>query len=316
MVAPQSVRDGSDVGQQPRDVRVVGYLRGPAPDGLACESPLLVVVSSFGVESREYWPCNSPRSDRCRPCAARNGRRVRSVAAEGFTMPRSADDGYWFLTVTPPSPDPHCKKAGCTAAPYCRHEQCACTPIEGVDLAVWNPTAAACWNRLLLLIEREYGVRPEYFRSTEAQKRGGLHHHALLATVAKLDEKVVRRLAVQAGYGHEIKLEKVDQHSRALVEYVTKTLAGYVTKAAAERPDVPWARQFVDWWTGEVIEDTHPTYRTWSQSRGWGTTMQVVRQRARVKALELAALRQAATAPATDAGVDQVPNDGSPSPPS
>lgn len=222
------------------------------------------------------------------------------MAFEGFTRP--GVDRFHFLTVTPQGDELHCKKAGCKAAPFCPHEKCACTPLGGVDLAEWNPTAARRWNRLLLLMERHYGVRPVYFRGVEPQDgkrrvdgvgRGGLHFHVLVRTPYAIDERTFRVLAIEAGFGHSVDVEPVDQGSRALVRYVTKRVAGYASKAADLRGDVPWRREVIDYATGEVETSTKPTYRTWSQSRAWGTTMREIRRRASEKAAELNAQRLA-----------------------
>ena len=320
MAAPQSVRDGSPVGQPDTPgVRVLGYVRGSRRDGLDCESPLQVVRRlSTGELVPETWVCSNHRSSRCRPCAARYRRRVGSVALDGLRSPRTPDARDYLLTLTPPGDGPHCKKAGCGAAPFCRHELCPCTPWEGVDLAVWNTQASRFWNALLTLIERHYGTRPAYFRAAEVQDgkrrddrlgRGGLHFHVLVSIPAQLARRGddgrwralpdLRRLAIEAGFGHEVDVQPIDGRSAGAAEYVTKLVAGYVTKSADLRDDVPWLSYDVDRSTGEVTESTAPTFRTWSQSKTWGTTMAAIRAASLEKARELAAQRQA--------GPDSVP---------
>lgn len=324
MAATQSVRDGSDTGQPDTRPRVlhVGYLPDGVIHGVACDRPLRVVLSDRpgGPLRVELWQCNTLS---CRPCSARYRRKIKAVAEEGFTRPPVDGDHYSFVTVTPPGDSPHCMKAGCESAPFCKHQQCPCTPWEGTDLAEWNPTAGKRWNLLLLLIERHYGARPEYFRPVEVQDgkrrtdgvgRGGLHLHPLLRTPYAIDERTFRKLAIAAGFGHEVRVVRVDRGSRALVQYVTKRVAGYVTKSGGKARDgVPWMRYDVDQETGEVTEQTRPTYRTWSQSRGWGTTMAKIRERSRLQALELAAQRQAGQAGiVTTAGAEPSPVENSP----
>lgn len=294
MAAPSSVHD--DPARSSREpsrhsVRVVGYLPRSVEHGLDCESPLLVVRQlEDGSLSPEHWLCSNHRESKCRPCAARYRRRVRAVAEEGLYRGVPGDH-FSFVTVTPPGDSPHCKKAGCKAAPFCRHELCPCTPWDGVDLAEWNANASKAWNRLLVLMERHYGSRPKYFRPVEVQKRGGLHKHPVMRTPYAIDEKSFRRLAIEAGFGHEVRVIPISAKSRALFEYVTKAVAGYVTKAADQREQVPWRQDVIDPLTGEVTEKTDPTFRTWSQSRDWGTSMAEIRRQAQVVAVELKALR-------------------------
>jgi hypothetical protein len=90
-------------------------------------------------------------------------------------------------------------------------------------------------------------------------------------------------LAIAAGYGHSIDLQPLERGSRKAALYVSK----YVTKSADARDDVPWWGSFVDESTGEVLEGlTDPTFRTWSQSRKWGTSMAAIRQVERQKFLD------------------------------
>jgi hypothetical protein len=183
-----------------------------------------------------------------------------------------------LLTLTPQGDQLHCKKAGCKATD-CVHEKCPCTPEGGVSLGEWNPTCSKRWNHLLTLIEHEYGDRPQYFRAVECQDgkrtedgcgRMGLHLHVLLRTDRVINVRTVRRLAIRAGFGHSVDLQVLSPGSRKAAKYVAK----YVTKSCDERDDVPWLVDQVDQETGEVTKQNRPaTFRTWSQSRRWGTTM-------------------------------------------
>jgi hypothetical protein len=295
MAASQIVHDGGDKSQRdPRGVRFVGYLRGPRTDGLDCESPLLVLRND---DSREIWPCSNHKTSKCRPCATRYGRRVKSLASKGFSSP---DGHFYLLTLTAPGDGLHCLRKGCDQAPTCGHPLCGCTGAEGTDLSRWNPEASRCWNRFLVAVERHYGARPAYFRATEVQDgkrsvtpgagRGALHHHSILRTVTPLDVKTLRQLAIDAGYGHSIKLDVLNPGSRAAAHYVAK----YITKACDERENVPWWRMVIDYETGEITEGLVPArYRTWSQSLNYsGVTMREIRAAALDKARQLAYMRE------------------------
>lgn len=285
------------------------YLRGPRPDGMDCERPLWVLRDDG---TTDLWRCSGTRTSRCRPCATRYRRRVTAVAAAGFTRP----GGFaYLLTGTAPGDAQHCKRAGCdgrlnpAGETTCGHKRCQCTPPGGVDLARWNPTCGKRWNHLLTSITDHYRVRPRYFRAVEVQDgtrrddgigRGALHLHALLWSPRQLDERTVRRLAVAAGFGHSLRLDLVDVRSAAVAQYVTKKIAGYVTKSSDARDDVPWIGQYIDYETGELLTGrTAARYRTWSQSQDWGTSMALIRRAAMDKAKQLQQLRDASVHSAT-----------------
>jgi hypothetical protein len=243
-----------------------------------CERPLLMAVSRDGrLFEREVWACKNHRSSLCRPCAARYGRRVESVAAHGLY----ARGGFFYLlTLTAPGDRLHCKKAECHAD-GCAHEKCDCTPLGGVDLGLWNPHASKHWNRFLVEFERQHGERPAYFRAVECQDgkravdgcgRLALHFHVLLRTEVTLSTSQIRKLAIANGFGHSVKLDPLEPGSRAAARYVAK----YVTKSCNERDDVPWLVDQVDEY-GEVTKENRPaTFRAWSQSKNWGTTMAAI----------------------------------------
>lgn len=172
---------------------------------------------------------------------------------------------YYFLTLTAPGNERHRKgRSG---------KWCMCTPEGGVDPADWNPTMGACWNRFLTAARDHYRVRPAYFSANETQKRGALHRHPLLWSPRKLSKPVLRQLAIAAGFGHEIELIEVAPGSGAAARYVSK----YVTKSSTERPDVPWRRPMVAD-DGTAYVQVEATYRTWSSSRSWGSTLKQLRQ--------------------------------------
>jgi hypothetical protein len=217
---------------------------------------------------------------------------VRALAGEGLWR---REGFYYLLTATAPGARAHCKRGGCSGdGVNCPHERCRCTPPGGVDLAEWNPTAGKRWNRLRSSLSAHYSVNLDYFRAVEVQEgehrddgigRGALHLHVLVWSPRKLDLRTVRRLAVLAGFGHSLKLDALAPGSKKAAYYVSK----YVTKSADSRDLVPWSVDEIDSVTGEVERvPGGATYRTWSQTRGWGTTMKAIREVARRRWVERA----------------------------
>jgi hypothetical protein len=174
--------------------------------------------------------------------------------------------------------------------------QCPCTPPEGTDLAAWNPTAGARFNRFVRDLRREYGDDLQYFKAAEVQTRGALHFHLLIRRVTKtgqpggpllLSEAVIRALALKHGFGHEVDVQEL---APGHASYVAK----YVGKSADARRSLPWNGMrwqggkyySVDMGTGELIlhekprkqvPSYTPTFRTWSMSRKYGDPMSVVK---------------------------------------
>lgn len=168
-----------------------------------------------------------------------------------------------------------------------RGDRPACDCAVG-DLAVWNATHSARWNRLRTSLRREYpGL--VFLRGVEVQdgKRGGqgrgaLHDHAIVWCPVPLDLAVVQALALRAGFGCVVDWAPCVPGSRRAAYYVSK----YVTKACDSRDRVPWLK--IDHQTGEILSE-RATYRTWSASREWGMTMGAVRQVCRAAAARAAA---------------------------
>lgn len=270
MAAPTTVR--TDVhavticaADTPHRMRVVGYLRGPRPPGMDCESPLRVVCRA--CDHHAAWSCQGHRESKCRPCAARYRRRVRAVAHSG--MGREA--GYlYLLTLTAPGDRAHSYGRGPG------RQLCRCTPAGGVDLGEWNATHSRRWNHFRTRVKAKYeGL--QFFRGVEVQQRGALHDHAMVWSPVPLDPRWLREVAMDAGFGHELDLAPCVPGSKRAAYYVSK----YVTKATDARESVPWATDYVDVETGEMSRGDGPgRYRTWSMSREWGATMADVRARA------------------------------------
>jgi hypothetical protein len=243
---------------------------------------------------------------------------------------------YWLVTFTGPGERAHCLKPGCDgqgAGVDCRHKRCPCTPLGGVNLARWNARHGKRWNHLLTLLKREYpGL--QFMRGCEVQDgkrtadgvgRGALHDHLLVHTDVPIDHRRVRALAMQAGFGHEAKVDRVNPGTNKVAEYVSK----YVGKSVTERKSVPWERVrrtrpaltsegalwdddgrfFVElhdddgesWRAWSPVEwSDKPTFRAWSSSRSWGLTMAEVVAAGAEYARRMAAAREAAEAPAVD----------------
>lgn len=296
MVAPQSVRDGSDTGQPDSPdpsgcadgrhrLRVLGYVRGGSFTGVDCDKPLRVVCR--GCEFTDVWPCSNHRASKCKPCAARYRRRVGRVAGSGT----GRQAGYqYFLTLTAPS-DPHCMKRGCSGDPlWCGHAECPCG-VRGFDLARWNASHSKRWNHFRTALRR-HSPSLEFFRAIEVQDgkrrlagpgRGALHDHAMLWSPIPLSHRQIKALAMLCGFGHSVDLVDVQPGSKREAYYVSK----YVSKATDQRSDVPWWGQTiedVDQITGEISfgeGQVDARYRTWSMSRNWGLTMAAVKLEAR-----------------------------------
>lgn len=268
MVAPQRMPDGTHgINDSPcagtpdglHDLHVVGYMRGPRTDGLACLRPLRVVCRNTRCSGfTTYWPCNRHSAANCAPCAQRYKRRLDRVAQSGLGQ-RNA--GYlYFTTLTAPGEEEHADQHGIV---------CSCTPAGGVDLGLWNASHSKRWNHFRTAL-RQLVPALEFFRGIEVQKRGALHDHALVWSPVPLTTSTIRTFAMRAGFGHSIKHARIVAGSAEEARYVTK----YTTKSVDQRTAVPWTVDVVDEETGEITtEDVDGRYRTWSMSRGWGLRM-------------------------------------------
>jgi len=174
------------------------------------------------------------------------------------------------------------------------NEMCPCTPAEGVHLPSWNATAGRRWNLFITDLRRLFGkdIKVQYFKAAEVQKRGAIHYHVLLRflTPCTLKASQLRSIAIHHGFGHEIQWDHLEgEQGKAKVSaYVSK----YVSKAADQRGEVPW----VDLETGE--RKVGKTWRTWTASRAYGSSMKDLRQQRREYAIARAEeLRSALTDP-------------------
>jgi hypothetical protein len=104
----------------------------------------------------------------------------------------------------------------------------------------------------------------------------------------QLDKRELRKLLIRHGFGHELTLKPMPA-SGGGPHYVSK----YVSKSADERESVPWGRD-------EAGRQRRATYRAWSSSRSWPSSMKDVKAEMRAK---WAALGDP-TAPALPAPLD------------
>lgn len=106
----------------------------------------------------------------------------------------------------------------------------------------------------------------EFFRAAEVQRRGVLHYHVIMWSPTAVNVVALQRLALEAGFGCNTRWDPAGNDPTRFAGYVSK----YVTKATDDRGSCPWT--VLDPETGELV-DAAPTFRTWSQSKGFGCTM-------------------------------------------
>lgn len=255
-----------------RDMRVVGYVREGERSRMDCQQPLRVVCRS--CDALEQWPCGCSSAERCVPCSERNRRRNEQVVFTGLSQ---RETGWsYFLTLTAPGQDEHRQWVHAWNASKGSRPVCDCWDT-GMTLAEWNAGAGGAWNRFRTSLRRHVaGV--EFWRAAEVQERGALHHHAVLWSPAPLDPHQVQALAIAAGYGCVFDIREAKDAAH-VARYVSK----YVTKGD-DRRRAAWLRTVVNRDTGELEERTDATYRTHSQSHGWGPTLKGLRAIARAQA--------------------------------
>ena len=285
---------------------MVGYLRGPRPDGMDCDRPLQLVCRH--CPSSSVMRCKNHRASRCKSCSTHYRNRVRRVASQGM-LERCHVGVQGMLTLTAPSEDEHDQWVigwdRKTPRPRCG---CHGEMVHGIGF--WNGTASQRWNRLRTYLAREYPGM-QFLRTVELQQRGALHLHVITWTPNGLDLQRVQALALSAGFGCSVDWKQAAPGDTRQAAYVSK----YVTKATDQREETPW--DVLDLATGEVREVVEAKYRTWSSSQGWGCTMKAVeagiREAARRRAAHLLTLAPADPSPAPDAaatpssGVDPPP---------
>lgn len=255
-------------------VRFTGYLRVAINHGLACDRPLLLVMS---CGHRWVTRCRVSDVTKCRPCGEQNRRLVARKAEIGLTARPTWRT--FLVTVTAPSTTEHLQ----WDPGFLRGSRpvCGCSAAPEVD--DWNPSAGECWNRLRTALRRDHPAM-EFHRFAEVQverNRGALHHHVLVVTPDPLDVLRVQELAMAAGYGCVIDVRAIPMGDEArAARYVSK----YVTKGA-DRWRCKWRADVVDRATGEVTRAAaEPTFRAHSSSAGWGITLREIREAIRAAA--------------------------------
>lgn len=266
-----------------------------------CERPNLMFCVRCGCSADVR--CQSSRRSDCGYCASIYRRSVRQVCEDGIN--KVADGAALCLTVTGQGDRLHCRRhKHCeVTGPEC--DPCPCTPVGGCDVGEQNATFTARLNRVLEAIRRGEAspkvkgrrapVPLEYFAGREPQLktgRGALHAHIPLVRsdgkVLQLDKRLLRDLLMRHGFGHSMYLDRLStskhpgskrgyRRTRSLSFYVSK----YVSDAADNRAAVPWRAPGPD-------PDKGKRWRTWTSSRGWGSSMKAVREARRAAAMEAA----------------------------
>jgi hypothetical protein len=164
---------------------------------------------------------------------------------------------------------------------------------------VWNASAGRRWDRLRRSLVREFpGL--EFFRAVELQVRGVIHLHVIVWSPGRrMTAPAVQPFALAAGFGCNVKVTHSGDDVARFARYVTK----YVTKSTDDRAECPW--EVLDPSTGELRESS-PTYRSWSQSQGFGCRMKDHEDAIRAERRRVALRLRAAAEAADDLVVDLV----------
>jgi hypothetical protein len=124
--------------------------------------------------------------------------------------------------------------------------------------------AAASWNRLRIILAREFGPLP-YYKGLELTKAGVAHLHVIARVETVADfwrlRAIVRRSVVRAGFGRVVQSD-LARSSEAVARYVTKAdgggrreasrVAAYVTKGIDGRfprwtRRASWSQDWSEW---------------------------------------------------------------------
>lgn len=271
-----------------RRMLVVGGVRGGIDVLANCVRPLRAVCRT--CDAVEYWRCDSYT---CGPCGETKRRRLQRLIEDGSASHVGNGLYGYFVTLTAPGERDHLR--------WYQGKRPASRPVcscheHGMSAGLWNAQESACWNRLRTALAR--GRLLVYAGAVETQERGLLHRHLVVFTDEPLTYSEVQSLALAAGYGCVVDVERLDSPAKA-GRYVAK----YVTKSSTDRPEVPWSVVALDEETGELLEETaSATFRLWSSSRTWGVTMREIRDTARAQARARARyLREFAAMVAEDA---------------
>jgi hypothetical protein len=250
-------------------------------------------------------PCGASRPSRCRPCAKRYRANLQKMVVQGL---RESPPGL-FLTPTAPGDRQHCMRhKGCSGdGPKC--VICPCTPEGGVDIGEWNRTLTARANRLLQAIRRGEAspkirgrrapVPLAYVQFREPQdgkrRRDGIGRYALHPHIPmvrsdgkplQLDKSLVRALCIEHGFGHQVDLQAITSDA-GLADYASKKLGSYCVKGAEDRELVPWG-------CDDEGRPVKATYRVWTRSGNWPSSLKRVKEELRRKWLDQAVYAESA----------------------
>jgi len=280
-------------------VQWVGYV-GDRLDH--CDAPqfsFCVTCGASGVAA-----CGATRRSRCVPCATRYRGRVGRIAETGVLL--VPDGAAVMVTLTAPGDHVHKAPSG---------DLCGCTGPEGVDLPSWNASFTVRANRFLEAVRRGEAspmvrgrrakLDVQYFCAREGQRRGALHGHWVVRRTdgkpLQLKTVDVRSLAIRHGFGHSVDVRRVgtskhggskSRTARGAAFYVSK----YVSKTADGRDEIRWPA--AEQKEGVPYRRAVWRGRTWTCSRGWGSSMAEQRALARARACGAASPEgEATTAP-------------------
>lgn len=259
-------------------VRNRSYVRVGRISGLDCDKPVQLVRGCGAVR---VTVCDNRRDDKCAPCSAKHRRYLVRRAEIGCELPGH----IYLLTLTAPGTVQHdrldpkldgsfANSRHRLALPAWRRPDearppCRCA-LPAAGLEQWNPAAGASWNRFRTAISRDHQI--EFLRVVEVQKRGALHLHVLVRSELPLDVLELQGHAIAAGFGCSLDLSRMPAARAA--RYVAK----YAAKGYTERAAVPWRDEVLDKDTGEMRTRQMASYRTVSQSHGWGLTLRQIKE--------------------------------------
>ncbi len=200
--------------------------------------------------------------------AVRNAKRTRCPNAHTptYAWSRSSDKAYEIS----------CGSWGCSVCGWRKQRAAAFVVLDGCERALargervrfctftdgrgGEMTVAElykAWTRLSLALRRE-GVLREFAACVETTEAGALHLH-VLATGRFIKQARLSELAARSGFGPvaDIRAVKDDEEGKRSARYISKELAGYITKSKAEA----------------LASKTAVRRRPLRTSRGWGVSL-------------------------------------------
>lgn len=243
---------------------------------IACVRPQCLLCVTCG--NHLVIPCGNSNVNKCRDCGLRYKRKVKRRITDGIGLvPAHA---VACLTFTPPGVEVQCRKhVRCTGG---REDDCEvyATITTQNEVAEWNGELSVRQNRLVTAIRRGEAspkVRGQLVPIEDldyfcARERGDkryreygqalIHGHMVLRRSSGapmlLSERKMQKLLVEHGFGRKFTLKSITGDGAA--NYLTKSLAKYVSKGVAERFQVECVRDGVIVpWRG----------RLWTSSQAW-----------------------------------------------